>query len=291
MDKEYSYSGFHQSSKEDNDPILEYQEIDTRNIEKQKYPLVTIPFFNATSAELIAYTTRTLEEIKNSSRKKPALHIMPVDPFIFFTLRHHKKSGVLAKNSFINLPAGRGIQWIAGLFKKPLPEEIPASLFVLNLIRMAQAKNYTLFIVGSDNQVLEKLHSNFLRSFPKLRITGKHHGYLKGEAKEKVLAAMQKTAPDIILLSLGYKKEMQWISENKKHLKNCIIINLNGALDNMAGKKKSAPNFINERHLVWFWRSINRPHRWYRLPYLFFCYLELLVLRVFKAKLYARPPK
>lgn len=275
----------HQSAKEDDDPILEYQKLPSDKIDNNKFLLLEIPFIGASSHDLISYSVEVLESIRLGG-VGGAKHIMPIDPYIMMILKYKKKYRNIAQSTFVNLPAAKGILGMAHFFKKDFPEIVPTSQFILNLLRVAQAKDFTIFFIGSDSRALEKLHSNFTRSFPKLRITGKHHGYLKGEAKAKVIAALQKTDPHIILLSLGFHKEMAWIKENKKHLKNCLLVNLNGALDIMAGRKKRAPDFIEKAHLTWLWQSINRPYRWYRVLIMLFFYISLFIIRVFRSKKY-----
>ncbi len=293
MEENYNYTkplnpAFqHQSAKEDDDPILEFQMLPTDLIMSKRFYLLGIPFIGANSHELISHCIGVLENVR-AAKQGGAQHIMPIDPYIFMTLKYRKTYRAISQSAFINLPAAKGIRWIARFFKFDLPEIIPASQFVLNLFRVAQAKEYTVFFIGSDSKALEKLQVNFTRSFPRLRITGKHHGHLKGAAKEKVVAALQKTDPHIILLSLGFRKEMAWIRENKEYLKNCLLINLNGALDIMAGRKKRAPDFIEKAHMTWFWQSINRPYHWYRLLAILFFYIHLFVLRIFNKKKYVR---
>jgi len=275
------------SSKENDDPILDYQSIDTSHLEKKPQMLLGLPFYNATTDEMVAHSVRSLEKLRESkSQSFHPMHIMPIDPYIFFYLRWNKKFRKVAQESFINLPAALGLRFIGKLFKVNIAEITPTVNYTMNIIRLAQAKELSIFIIGSSPDILEKLHVNFLRSFPKLRITGKHHGQLSGESKKNVIEALRKTDPHVIIISMGFAKEMRWIKEYKKELKNCLLINLNGSLDFMAGKKKRAPDFIEERHLAWLWNTVNRPYKLYKVLFLIFSYLQLFLTRIFTGKKY-----
>jgi len=278
----YSYS----ASKEDDDPILEFQNIPIDKIQNKKIEIAAVPFYVATGNELISLTMRQIETIRKKGATHGPQHILPINPYHFFNIRHFKRYRQLSQSSFINLPSEKGMLGISALFHKDLPEIISVTQFVLNIIRVAQAKEYTLFIVGSSNRVLDTLNINFMRSFPRLRITGKHNGQLKGKAAKNVIEALRKTDPHIILLSLGYKKELKWIEAHKSELKNCILINLDGALDIMAGKKKSAPDFVVEKHLAWLWVLFSKPFNWYKIPYVLYSYIELVFLKIFLRKKY-----
>ncbi|MDH4200012.1 MAG: WecB/TagA/CpsF family glycosyltransferase [Spirochaetia bacterium] len=274
------------TAKHDDDPILEFQSISTDHLKSQIKNIAGISFYNASQNELIAYTGKTLENIYSSAENIGPMHIQPVDPYIFHLIRHSSLYRSVAQQSFINLPAAKGMIGISKMSGNPVSHIVPAPQFVMNLIRYAHAKDFTIFIIGSNIAILDKLFSNLVRSFPKLRITGKHPAYMDSSENDKVIEALRKTNPHIILLSMGFKKEMKWISENRKKIKNCVVVNLNGTLDIMTGRKKRAPDFIEEAYMTWFWECINRPYRWHRLLVLLYGSMELLFIRLFMKKKY-----
>jgi len=280
-----------QTAKHDDDPILDFQNISTENLANKVKMVYGIPFLNAAQNELIAYTGKKLVEVYDKTTKTGPLHIQPIDPYIFQLIRHSKLFREISNKSFINLPAAKGMIGISEISRNPISYTIPAPQFVMNLIRFAQAKEFTIFIIGSSNAVLDKLSGNLMRSFPRLRITGKHPAYMDSTANDKVIEALRKTNPHIILVSMGFKKEMKWIHANRDSLKNCVLINLNGTLDIMTGRKKRAPDFVEEAYMTWFWECINRPWRWHRLFVLLYGYLEMIFIRWFMKKKYPQESK
>jgi N-acetylglucosaminyldiphosphoundecaprenol N-acetyl-beta-D-mannosaminyltransferase len=279
------------TAKHDDDPILDFQNISTENITEKSKRICGIPFINADQNELIAYTGKRLSEIYGKEKGSGPLHIQPIDPYIFQLIRHSRLYRSIANETFINLPAAKGMIGISRISGNPISFTIPAPQFVMNLIRFAQAKEFTVFIIGSNISILDKLSNNLMRSFPRLRITGKHPAYMDSAENEKVVEALRKTNPHIILVSMGFKKEMKWIHNNRQNLKNCALINLNGTLDIMTGRKKRAPDFIEEAYLTWFWECLNRPWRWYKLFVLLYGYIELVFIRLFMKKKYPQENK
>lgn len=266
----------HVTAKDDDDPILHYKNIDISRLEENKVDLAGIPFYKANEDELLAYMFRHIEESREKDYEKQAgpAHILPLDPYRFVWIRNSKKYLPLAQSAFLNLPSGSGIRWMSRRLKRPLPKNITLIPFIMNLIRIAQAKEYTLFLLGGRDEVIEKLFFNLTRSFPRLRIVGRHNGYLKGAARDRVVQALKKTNPHIILLGLGFHREMQWLHDYKSELGNSVIINVGGSFDILAGVRKKAPDFIVNRDMTWFWRTINRPWRWHRLLILLWWVLE-----------------
>lgn len=273
------------TNKDDDDPILEFKNIDTGSLEVKKAKLINIPFFPATGSELVAHTLHKIEAMRDKSKSRVqsgARIVLPFDPYRFIWVRMRKKMLELANRSFINLPDGSGILWMSRKLRHAIPELVTTINYTMNLIRLAHAKEYTVFLVGSKDETLEKLFTNLRRSFPGLRIVGRHHGYLKGENRKRVIEALRKTDPHIILLGMGYHKGMHWLLEFESQLGNTIIVNTGGAFDTLAGVKKKAPDYLATRGYVWLWRTINRPWRWHRFLLVLYWYFEVLWHRLFK---------
>jgi len=270
------------SSKEDDDPILDFQNIDLKKIQESREDASGVPFYTATLNELVGLSLHQLETIRKTDKSETMQHVLPLNPYNFFRCRFNKNYFSLLQKSFINLPAEKGMIGLTNIVKTNLPQIIPISQYLMNLIRVAQEKNYTIYIIGSSTQVLEKLQTNLMRSFPRLRITGKHHGQHKGKARENVIESVRKTDPHIVILSLGFTQELNWVMQNNELLKRSLLVNLGGGLNVMAGKKKPAPDFIVEANMTWIWRILSRPYFWYRFFVLGAGYLFLIYLRLFK---------
>lgn len=267
------------TSKDDEDPILELRDVDMEKIENNKMSLADVPFYAASTKELLALTLHRLEAIRDNNKTGTFYgvnYILPLNPYTFSKMRKSRRYFYLTRESFINLPAGAGMVWMSKRLKKPLPETVRTIAYVMSLIRLANAKEYTIFIVGSKYEILDKLASNLHRSFPNLRLVGKHHGYLKGEGHQRIMEALQKTDPHIILLGMGYKKELQWISQNKHVLGNCVLVNVGGSLDILAGIRKKAPAKIELSGYTWLWRIVNNPFRYFRIFTVFSWFLKTI---------------
>jgi len=276
----------HLTNKDDSDPILEYKNIDTSDFSARRVLLGKIPFYQATSTDLVAHSIHRLDQMREKKSKSsgsfgPQL-VFPFDPYRYVWVRFRKRMLAMADTAFINLPDGSGMLYMSRALKKPLPELISTVAYAMNLIRIAHAKEYTVFLLGSRDEVLEKLYTNFRRSFAGLRIVGRHHGYLKGPTGERVLEAVRKTDPHILFVGMGYHRGMKWIEENRKHLGDLIIVNVGGAFDTLAGTKKKAPAFMATAGYTWLWRTINKPYRWHRFLLVVYWFLETMYFKFFR---------
>lgn len=276
------------TNKDDSDPILEYKNIDTSSLPARKVLLGKIPFYQATSADLVAHSIHTLDRMREKKSKSTgqfgAQLVFPFDPYRYVWVRFRKRMLAMANESFINLPDGSGMLYMSRALGAPLPELISTVSYAMNLIRIAHAKEYTVFLLGSRDEVVEKLYTNFRRAFTGLRIVGRHHGYLKGEAGPRVLEAISKTDPHILLVGMGYHRSMKWIAENRKYLGDLIVVNVGGAFDTLAGTRKKAPAFVAAAGYTWLWRTLNKPYRWHRFLLVCYWFLEVTYFRLFRKK-------
>ncbi len=276
------------TNKDDSDPILEYKNIDTSLLAARRVYLGKIPFYQASSADLVAHSIHRLDQMREKKSKSsgqfgPQL-VFPFDPYRYVWVRFRKRMLAMANDAFINLPDGSGMLYMARALKHPLPELISTVAYAMNLIRIAHAKEYTVFLLGSRDEVLEKLYTNFRRSFAGLRIVGRHNGYLKGPVAGRVLEAVRKTDPHILFVGMGYHRGMRWIEENRSQLGDLIIVNVGGAFDTLAGTKKKAPIFMAAAGYTWLWRTINKPYRWHRLFLVVYWFFETMYFKFFKKK-------
>ena len=166
----------------------------------------------------------------------------------------------------------------------PLKERIPILSFIMDLVRIAEIKEYTIFLVGGKSEIVERAFFNIRKSFPKIRIVGRHGGFFNTTREEAIIEAIQKSEPDIIFVGLGFPKEEQWIYKLKSELKHGVIIGVGGSLDVISGVIKKAPSFFMVRGLDWFYRIISRLWRIWRFLLILLFYINVVLKRIFRRK-------
>ena len=146
------------------------------------------------------------------------------------------------------LTNGAGIQWAAKMLGSSIKERIAMLSFMMDLVRIAEMKEHTVFFVGGKPEIVERAFFNIRKSFPKIRIVGRHSGYFSADREKAIIEAIQKSEPDIIFVGLGFPKEDEWIYKLKGELKHGVIISVGGSIDIMSGVyKKSSAVFYDKR--------------------------------------------
>lgn len=79
------------------------------------------------------------------------------------------------------------------------------------------------------------------------------------------LGAINRAAPDLLLVALGAQKGQAWIMRNRVALLDAPVVSHLGAVVNfVAGTVQRAPSWVARTGLEWFWRIAQEPGLWRR---------------------------
>jgi len=250
----------HNSSKEERDYVLEYQNVDISK--REKVSILGVEIDNLTRDEAIA-------NILDFHKKKETFHhILFLDPIRLMTMRPGKNLNRIARKASLVLPEGGGLNWAADQLGTPIKERISVISLMMDLIRYSEKKELTLFFLGSKEDIIEKLFFNLIRHFPEIRIVGRHSGHLNEARDLMVKEAIRKTNPDIIFIGMDFPRQEIWIENNTGYFGKSIIIGAWGNFDTLSGKVKKAPDYFQLRGLTWLWRILVRPYRLDKIFYM-----------------------
>lgn len=263
---------YYDSYKEERDLILEYNQVKLDDV--TMINLMGVGVDNITRAQAVVKVMKMIEG-------GGIHHVMALNPYKILRIRSNSDLGLIASKADLRLPCGGGLLWASRMIRNPLKEKVHFISFLMDLVRIAEIKDYTIFLVGGKPEITEKAFLNMKKSFPNVRIVGRHGGYFKPDREKSVVEAMRKSQANIIFVGLGFPKEDKWIYKIKNEFKNAVFIGVSGSIDIISGEIKKAPAFFMERGLEWFYRIITRPWRIGRLLRLIYFYLYFIIKRIF----------
>ena len=266
---------YYDSWKEDRDLILEYNSIDLSDAGIAN--ILGVGVDNVTRSQAIAKVMKMIEE-------GGVHHVIPVHPYKLIRYRRNRDLNLVYSRSSLRIPAGAGILWASRMVGFPLKERVDFLSFLMELIRLAEIKEYSIFLIGGKPEVAEQVYFNIKKSFPKIRIVGRHGGFFNAEREISVVEAARKSQANIILVGLGFPREDKWINKFRSSFKNTVFINVGGALDIISGTNRKAPPYFTERGLDWFYRIFTRPWRIGKLFRVVLFDTHLLLYRIFKRR-------
>jgi len=265
-------TGYYDSWKEDRDIILEYNQVSLDDV--NIINILSTGIDNLTCEQAVVKVMKMIED-------GDVHHVIPLNPYKIHRIKSSYDTKLISSKASMLLATGGGIQWAAKMRGTPLKERVPLLSFLMDLVRISEVKEYTIFFVGAKSEIVEKAYCNIKKSFPKIRIIGRHGGFFNEEREKSVVEAIRKSEADIIFVGLGFPQEDKWINKIRNEFRKGVFISVGGCIDILSGEIKKAPPFFMKNGFDWFYRIITRPWRYGRLLRLFLLYFEIIIRKIF----------
>ena len=144
----------------------------------------------------------------------------------------------------------------------PLPERVATTDLFHVVARKAAAAGLTFYMFGADEAENAAATANVQKMYPDLKIVGRSHGYLKGDALRAKVDEINQLAPDYLWVALGVPYEQSFVEEFTPRLYNVGVIKTSGGLFNfLSGSRPRAPVWMQTVGLEWAWRIWIEPRR------------------------------
>lgn len=108
------------------------------------------------------------------------------------------------------------------------------------------------------------------------QVVGICDGYAGMRDQGRLLAAIDRAKPDLLLVALGNPLQEEWILENNDNCKVGILMGVGALFDYISGQQRRAPTVLRHLRLEWLFRLVNEPKRLlhrYSVGFLHFLYL------------------
>jgi N-acetylglucosaminyldiphosphoundecaprenol N-acetyl-beta-D-mannosaminyltransferase len=171
--------------------------------------------------------------------------------------------GILKKADLV-IPDGIGIVWGARKFGERVIYRIPGIEFGWNLLKLAEQKGYSVYLIGAKEKILNSALEKIKASFPNLKVCGYHSGYFDKIEESAIIKEIKEKKPDILFVGMGGGKQEKWIFAHKD-LNVPFTIGVGGSFDVWSGRIKRAPIFVQKIGLEWLYRVIIQPTRIVRM--------------------------
>jgi N-acetylglucosaminyldiphosphoundecaprenol N-acetyl-beta-D-mannosaminyltransferase len=160
---------------------------------------------------------------------------------------------------------GFGVKWVARSLKgKELQRFTPPDWFG-RLAKECARQGFSMFFLGTRQEVVEKAAANLKKTYPELKIVGVHHGFFEKTVmcpeNQAVLSRINTLKPDILVVGFGMPAQEKWIFENWNELNVHVVFPVGAFFDYLAGEVKRAPRWMTENGLEWLGRLIIEPRR------------------------------
>ena len=144
----------------------------------------------------------------------------------------------------------------------PLPERVATTDLFDVVARKAAAAGLTFYMLGATERENAAAAARVQTMYPTLRIIGRCHGYLRGDALRDKIDEINRLAPDYLWIALGVPYEQAFVEEFSPRLTSVGVIKTSGGLFNfLSGSRARAPVWMQNVGLEWAWRIWLEPRR------------------------------
>jgi N-acetylglucosaminyldiphosphoundecaprenol N-acetyl-beta-D-mannosaminyltransferase len=215
--------------------------------------VANIPVDNLSMAEAID----RIKQFLNEDKPHFAVAINPEK-----VLKAYKDRELLSilQKSDLNFVDGIGVIWASKLFyHQRFKARVPGIDLFLKVLDVAAKKQYSVFLLGSKEETLQKAIINLKKEHPDLKIAGFHNGYFSDE--QEIVEKIQKAGADLLFVGMGSPKQEKFIYKNLSKLNVKFAMGVGGSFNVLAGEYSRAPDLVQKLGLEWLYRFILDPKR------------------------------
>ncbi len=128
-------------------------------------------------------------------------------------------------------------------------------------------RGYKIFWLGGQESIAERASQRFSQKHAGVKIAGVYHGYFgkTGAENERVIAQINASGADILLVCFGSPIQERWVIENRNALQVNVIATGGAYFDFLAEALPRAPRWVTDNGLEWLSRLLTHPrHVWKR---------------------------
>ena len=178
------------------------------------------------------------------------------------------------------IPDGIGVVVAAKWLLNRTLERVPGADLAEALFRVSGERELNLFLFGASENVNAETERVMRARYPDVRIVGRQNGYLPESDYDTLVARINASNADALLLALGSPKQERWTATYGARLDVGVCMGVGGAFDTFAGAVKRAPVVWQTMRLEWLYRLVRQPKRFWRQRRIFIFAARVLMKKL-----------
>lgn len=162
---------------------------------------------------------------------------------------------------------GQPVRWALNMLHGlGMRDRVRGSELMLRVCKAAARQHVSIFLYGSTADVLEPLAANLRSWCPGLEIAGIYsppYRRLTADEEEEIVRLIHQSGAGIVFLGLGCPKQDHFAHDMLGRI-HAVLMCVGAAFDFHAGKKRTAPEWMQRVGLEWMHRLCHEPHRLWR---------------------------
>ncbi len=162
---------------------------------------------------------------------------------------------------FLVLNDGVGLDICSSLFMGHGFEDNLNGTDLVPDILAAATKPVSIYLLGARQHVVEETGRQIAERFPRHRLVGTHHGYLKPGDEAAVIEEINASGADLLLVAMGNPRQELFIDRHAAELRPRVLIGVGALFDFISGTVPRAPMWMRRLRLEWLFRLMIEPRR------------------------------
>jgi N-acetylglucosaminyldiphosphoundecaprenol N-acetyl-beta-D-mannosaminyltransferase len=191
----------------------------------------------------------------------PAKAVIAVNPEKVMRARRDAELLKELHRSSLLIPDGIGVVAAARLLGLGHMDRVAGSELMPELCEIAQRQGLGVYLFGAAAEVNERAADALQQRYPRLIVSGRHHGYVSEQDMNRVVAAINASGAAVLFLALGSPRQEIWMGRYLARTQVRICQGVGGTFDVLAGTVRRAPRFFIKLNLEWLYRLMTNPRR------------------------------
>jgi N-acetylglucosaminyldiphosphoundecaprenol N-acetyl-beta-D-mannosaminyltransferase len=235
-------------------------EIDTSDLARDVYCVLGMP---VDATDMVA----TLAKIAEASEKGQSTLISTANlNFLTNALANPEFRESLLRSDFCTAD-GMPIVWLARLLGLPIRDRVSGADILDKLRTKSGRRKLRVFFFGGADGIATAARRILNAENGGITCVGTlnpGYGTIEDMSGDAVIAAINASNADFLVVALGAAKGQAWLLRNHHHLRIPLRAHLGAALNFQAGSLRRAPRILRVAGLEWLWRIKEEPHLWTR---------------------------
>lgn len=203
----------------------------------------------------------TVEAVEGYIQRGKPLHLMGVNADKINTLHDNERLRKIVNGCGIVNADGVSVIWASKKLHKPLKERVAGIDLMQELLALAENKNYSIYLLGAKQDVVEKTAEVIKKKYPELIIAGYHNGYFSEKDWPEIAEELTKSKAQIVFVGITSPLKEYLVQYFQEQQLNCVFMGVGGSFDVISGHVSRAPKWIQSIGMEWLFRFLQEPGR------------------------------
>lgn len=179
---------------------------------------------------------------------------------------HQKPSfGAVLKDSDIVTPDAMPLVWLLKRMGVKTQEKVTSLNLMQGLCQQASQQEVSIFFLGSQSLILQKMRLRLAQDFPELLIAGMEPLPIRPltfKQRQKLIQRIKHSSAGLVMIAYSSPKQEYWMAEHKNQI-DAVMIGVGGAFPTYAGLHSKVPTWMKKIGLEWIYRFFQEPTKFW----------------------------